>query len=259
MSIAENESERYVRNCLESLGFAVERLPESDEPRADFRAVRDGVPHVIEVKSRGGDAGMKNADGIEVRPVARTNSISGVIVDADLQLRSTAASSDEFRIAWIDCVGDAVEVHSDQAIRAFYGLETVNLFDARMSPLGERGCLYFSHNDFFRCRDIDAAVVSGEDKWAMFLNEFSPRFERIHTSPLRAAFDLVFDPRALVADGKMLSCNGSNIDRRVESEVQRFLRAKYGLGGISRTVEIDCRARVQLPPVQADDSTDRCP
>jgi hypothetical protein len=244
---SENESEALARGCLEAIGFAVERLPELDTPRADFRAMHDEHSYVIEVKSKSGEAGLRNVGRVEVRPIVRTNVLSGVVRDAARQLAATAASESEYRIAWVDCSGESADVLRDQTVRTLYGMETVHIYDQRMNWMGERSCLYFRRNDFHRCADVDAVILSGAGQWAMFLNEFSSRCDAVSRSPLASAFDAVFDPRAVVADGRFLVCDASSIDRGNEAQVQMYLKQKYDLGGIAPFVEVDYRVRIELP------------
>lgn len=243
MSAAEQESETYVREFLESLHFNVQPIPRAATPTADFRAVRDSQVHVVEVKEKGGDAGRRQAGPIEVRPIIRTNPLSSVVCDADEQLRCSTSSATEVRIVWIHCVGQASDVLLQQAPRTLYGIETLRLYEGpRYQPVGEKDCLYFGHSDFPRCPDIDAAIVSGDDKWAMFLNEFSPRADLAKSSPLCTAFGQVFDPRVVVAAGQYLSCDGRDVDRSVEAQSQAYVARKYGYSGVARTAEIHCRA-----------------
>jgi len=249
MAAKENQSESYVRNCLETLEFSVTRIPESeqqDEHRADFIATRDGIAHVIEVKEKGGDAGLRAGRDPEVRPLARTNTLSSVVCDANEQLRQSTTAPDQVRVAWIDCVGDAADVLLEQMPLTLYGIATLTLYGPRWEPIDQKPCLYFDHADLFRCRDTDAVVVSGAGKWAMFLNEFSPRFGLVAASPIRGAFGDAFDPRDLATQGRFLVCDGADVDRSVESQAQRYVAQRYGYAGVGRLAEIDCRMRLPL-------------
>lgn len=216
------------------------------EPRADFVATRDGIEHVIEVKEKGGAAGRRGGGDLEVRPLARTNTLSSVVCDANAQLRGSTTAPDQVRVAWIACVDEAADVILEQLPLTLYGIATLTLYGPRGQRLDQKPCLYFDHAEFFRCRDTDAVIVSGMGRWAMFLNEFSPRVAAAAKSPLCATFDDAFDPRVVAAQGHVLVCDGADVDRAVEFEAQRYVARKYGYTGVARLAEIHCRARLAL-------------
>jgi hypothetical protein len=228
--------EDTAKRILEHWGFRVSKIQESEDhgvKSPDFR-VEDGKhQYIIEVKSRG-DAGEEaearhaaygNGDLFEKHmPLARRNTISGIVLEAAKQLEAYGDSS-AFRLLWFAAIDDAQTAKFEQFQNSLYG--TTRVFDLD-GDSHHRPCYFFRDSDFFRCKgNMDAAIVSTETEARLCLNPFSPKVSELQKSQMVSHFGTaIVDPAAeeVVGDAYIADCD---LPRSNGEEVMNYLRKKY--------------------------------
>jgi len=231
------DREPDVKRVLEEWGFSVEKIPESMHSgvKTPDYIVRDsGTTYVLEVKTRNDDPsetierhatldrGELYAEHI---PIVRTNTTSGIIRDASLQLERYSMPG-AFKIAWFAAAEYAQEAKFAQLEAALTG--TTRMFDLESGDGFHRPCYFFRNSDFYRYRSVlDAAILSDDSSGKMFLNPFSMRAASFKKSLLALRFaDAVCDPLSEEQNGEAYVVD-SDVNRKNEEAVMAFLREKY--------------------------------
>ena len=214
-----SSDEEFAKAVLESVGAKVEPVERSGDRTPDFQIWFGTVHYIVEVKTRTEDddrarhrrealqRGDVAADSLELR---RSNTISGIIADGVDQLDAFDGPV-AFRVLWVHTDGMFSESYKLQFFNALYG--STRLYDFYDKQFKVDG-LYFRDSDFFRYRDsLDAAVstmqVGEVCKLFCYLNDQSPRFDAIRTSPLVNAFpERLYDPIVQEAAGEALIVRG---------------------------------------------------
>jgi hypothetical protein len=234
--VRETPEEWEARRFFESLGYVVTRLSESsDFQRADY-SVENGVDHFLaEVKSRGPDEDFEQrmerfGRAQSQETIGRSNSISKQITGAAGQLAATAAENPSLlRVIVLVAAGDHPELQVDQFQATLYG--KVDLLRADCAGVLAVPCFYFTFSDFFRLPDIDAAVVLAPAGARLCINSFAGRRDRLGESRLHkelSAAGAVTDPEAQERLGNAFLADDTDIDRRDEAAMLRYVRSKYG-------------------------------
>lgn len=237
----------YAKALLEHWGVVVEDIPTSDNEKkqeADFLACFDGVPVLIEEKTKEDDPVYLAKRSQELAncqvhavtlPLCRDETLSGLVRDASRQLRSSSDKPHAFRLMWFTATGLHAEGKYEQFMATLYG--GTNILE--LNAPGYRRCYYFRHADFFRRADIiDGAVVAHTDGKSisarLCLNSLSPRFHAIRQSPVVAPFGTaVEDPQTLEAEGSAFILDAA-LDRKAEGPLLAYLQQKYSTGPLMK-------------------------
>ena len=221
---------------MKEWGLSVRKIPESKiryEKRPDFEVKSDGFTYLIEVKSREDDK-KKVAEKKETleegeiygqhKALVRKNTVSGIIREAYDQLINYG-SNDCYRIVWLCAISDAQTAKFEQFKAALYGKTQMFDLDGDGS---HRPCYFYRDSDFFRYRNIlDAAIVSTLSQIELCFNPFSVKNIEFQTSKFAETFkDSVCDPIKDESKGYAYIVD-SDVDRKNESAVMRYLRDKY--------------------------------
>jgi hypothetical protein len=242
-------STEHARSFFESIGFAVEDIPEAEaegQKRADLRVTIGEEEYVVEAKFRSphrewyevlqrAEAGEFATTTREVEP---WRTLSDVIQKARAQLVATPASTSAFRILWV------VAPHSDDSFvipcieKQLLGVRQLFVYQAEdfsknfgASPT-LRQCYYFEDNDFERYPEIDAAMLFAQDGGQLFVNHFSPNRDRFRRSRLYEVVSgkgAVIDADVLRRDGKALMLDTDFGGPRGAGAQQTYLRVKHDI------------------------------
>lgn len=236
-------SHSYAKTLLQHWGVTVEDIPTSDaamRQEADFLANFDGVPVLIEEKTKGDDPAYLAHRAQELEsgrihattfPLRRDETLSGLVRDASHQLRSSTDKPHNFRLMWFTATGTLAKGKYEQFMATLYGRTNI----LEMNAAHYRRCYYFRHADFFRRADvIDGAVVAytnGKSISAkLCLNSLSPRFQVLRKSSVLRPFGAaVEDPEALEAEGTAFILD-AELDRKREGLLLDYLQQKYATG-----------------------------
>ena len=229
--------EQAIGEQLRQWGFSVQKIPESKvqgEKCPDYRVSDSSTDtYLVEVKPREDDPteseqrhktlGRGEVYG-EHRALVRSNTVSGIIRDAYLQLKDYG-EPECMRVAFLCATDRAQEAKYEQFKAALYG-------STPMSDLEgdgyRRPCYFFKNSDFFRYKEVlDAAVVSTLRVAQLCLNPHSPKFKQVWGSALAQKFGTaICNPVAEEAAGDAYLVD-STIDRGNSEEVLNYLRDKY--------------------------------
>ena len=226
--------EDAVRATLETWGFRVEKIPETDVPTPDFIVCDDSAAYLVEVKTRGDDPALTRARDQVLRrgevfteslALVRHNRISSIIGHANRQLAKFMNDDQVFRVVWVVVTGRATDAKCLQIQASLYGSTTIIDFESVSNGFE---CYYFRESDFFRDRDVlDGAVVSNLDSGKLCLNTLSPRYITFKHAKLAAQFAAgLVDPVAQEAAGTAFIVD-SDIDRKNQAAVIEYLQRKY--------------------------------
>ena len=187
----------------------------------------------VEVKTRTEDADLRAK--IELVPAGmmaavltdldKRNSISADIKHAQSQL-SAVAGPDDFRLLWF---------RADNRLFVHDALEQIGatLYGIRLVIVGEpgderpRACVYASHADFYRFREIDGTMVEVDRLITLFLNPFSPRRRAFTRSRIAQVLrSSVFDVDKASQD-RVVYVAGGDAPRDNDEELLEHLRSRY--------------------------------
>ena len=231
------QPEQLVTLILEHLGAQVRKIPHASGRTPDFVATIQGVRYLIELKAKEEDPareGRRNAVlssgniAEDHDTVGRKNVIAGLVADAADQLRAFSSEPVDYRLVWLLGWGRLRKVYFEQFESALYGATTIVDF----GPGGDqsaRDAYYFGLSDFFRFRDvIDGAITWCDNDGKFLVNDLSPLYPQIRSSPLAEAMAKGrIDPREREKQGKAYYVDG-DVDRRNEGAVLQYLQKKYG-------------------------------
>ncbi len=233
-----DDAEQRARQVLSAMGCRVEKIPESDEKRADLRATDNDSTYLIEVKQRlddpqlfrGHAQRMARGEVVARRaPTAHNNATSKILKHGRAQLEATPGPSDAFRLIWLHAGGIDRDLRWKQAFSTFYG--RVHLL--AKDPPGQNviQCYYFDYSAARSMRSLDGMVLSDDRGLQLCLNEFSSRIDRFCGTALYRRFakdNSVVDPRKLAANGDILVCR-SETPRKSDEDVLKALHEQTGV------------------------------
>lgn len=224
---------------LSVLGCLVTEIPETDERRADLRAVDASSSYIVEVKHKLDDIELlrehskRMANGEVVmrsEPLSRNNRIDAILKNAQDQLEQTPKSAGEFRLIWFHAGGIDRDLHWKRAFATFYGFVQLIAIDP---PSNDKiDCFYFDFSAAWAMPQVDAMVLSDASGLQLCLNEFSNRSDDFARTDLchKLSSGLV-DPRELCAKGLIIALR-SGVSRKDEAVV---LKALYDQTGVRYT------------------------
>lgn len=225
---------------LSQWGATVEPIATSEKEESDWLATLDGFRLLVEEKTKLEDpekiaartealkSGGVHGTIASLRP---NNRISGIVKKAAKQLRSTGADVDhDARIVWFTSAGFDRVSKDHQAFNTIYGATKV--FDLDVSK-SLKDCYFFHNSEFFRCRDLDGALLAvasgGTATVRLCLNPFSDRWQSLRDSPFAKKFVRgLVDPIASEAAGEAMVAD-TDIDRRDSNAILEYLVGKYGI------------------------------
>jgi len=231
----ETPLELAARSFFEHVGYVVSRIPEAnDDQRADYSIENAGERLIAEVKSRGPDEEFERqmervGRASSEQSFGRANPISRQIREASGQLAATFPENPSWpRILVLVAAGDNPDLQVEQFRATLYG--TIHLLRAGGVGAVAIPCFYFTFNDFYRFRDIDAAVVLTPRGALLWLNAFGKRRDRVRETTLfkkLSAVGAVTDPDLLERAGEAFLVD-TDMDRRDEDVTLAHVRSKYG-------------------------------
>jgi hypothetical protein len=237
-------------------GFSVCRLAERAEQTADLLVEDGSIRYVVEVKQRDRsqeiEDALENAQEGELRylqneVIARDNSISSLIRKATSQLKATA-HEDDFRIVWLQSSEEDADTDTELYVSSLLG--HAYLITVQEDESEDFRCYFYELNDFYRDRDdLDAAFIGELGGFVVFLNPFSPRYEKLKLSRFAQVFqDGIHDPVEEACRGQALIVEG-DVDRRNEQAVLAYLNERYGRRFANfKTHRIFAVSPISLPP-----------
>ena len=224
-----------VRKRLEALGFKVDLVPEvPNKKRPDLVASKDNSTMFVEVKARVEDTELRanmESVGIGVTrsiliSLDKHNALSTDVEKANTQLGAGAAP-DDFRLLWFR-VDNGPFVHDarEQVGATLLGIRMV--FTEYNAERRARPCVYAGYADFFRCREIDGAMIEVDSELTLILNQFSQRREAFACSPICAAVSpAIVDVQRNTPEDLYYVIDDSDVNRKDEDALLAFLRTKY--------------------------------
>ncbi len=226
--------EKFVIQFLKSFGFNPKKVEESDSKTPDFIIKADDGIYLIEQKTKFDDTSKRREknkilqDGLvydENTSINHQKTVAKRIRKASKQL-TTPEFSVDYRIVWLLALGADSYVQMKQFEMTLFG--SANLFDLNDESNTMKSCYYFGESSFFKYNDrIDAAVISSLDRYALCVNNYSPRYNSFKESSFCNAFkDGVIDPIVLEANNRAYIVNG-DINRCDKKEVLKHVQKKY--------------------------------
>jgi hypothetical protein len=222
-----------VKHFFSSLGYHIEKIPESSEESPDFFVYDDTASYVIELKTKlpSPEQIAKRKAVLEAGEIHSTqesitykNRLHGIIKKATSQLGKHKDKA-SFRLIWLLSTGHLAEPLAFQFISTLYGL--TNVIDITHGRAGD--CYFFYNSDFYRYKDkIDSAIISTEDtNPTLLLNPLSVRYKSLKNSSLIKHFaDAVVDPFELDSQGRAFLVE-SDVDRSDNKAILNYLSTKY--------------------------------
>ena len=255
----EISAEDYIHLTFsEQFGYHIEKIPESDQPRPDFYAEKDGDEYLIEVKSKEPNVDLKQRRDLlltsgqvfdETYSMVRQSGITKTISEAKNQLIALDPNNSYFRLVCVVGLGHNAEARLSQVEATLFGRTTVVDWSTEDGPM--KHCYYFHFSDFFRYRaELDGAILmnaNGESGW-LCINDLAPRYSALRQSSIVRTFGTaVIDPPELERSGDAWIVDG-NVDRRNKTAVINYVRDKYSLGTLVMDMEMKhISAQVLVP------------
>lgn len=234
---------------FEAWGAKATAVPTSSIEESDWLAELAGFRLLVEEKAKFENVELQLERTTTLRsgsvhgtttPLVQSNTLSGIVRKAKKQLSSTASRIDhDARIIWFTGVGFNAEASHYQFMATLYGSTRI----VEPDKPGLRECYYFRNADFYRYReDLDGAVAAfmmGDSvTMKLCLNNYSPRYEALRTSPFAVHFpNGLIDPLAEEALGHAYVAD-TDLDRKECGAVLQYIQRKYGLG---RAMTMDMR------------------
>jgi len=236
---ADAEDIKLIELALSEAGLCVQRLAEGADPTCDFQA-GDAADerYLIEVKALHDDADisptLRRGEMYEkTTPMNRSARVDSVIDKAIGQVAATTERvPDSLRLlAFVVRSKLDAKVRYQQLMGELCGKRSLITRSSTPGKNDHHECFYFAHSAFFQHRNaIDAALTYFIDGFTLFINDHSPRAERIRKSVLGQFFDsrkAMMDNAALLRHGYLIA--DCNLDRSDEPAMTRWLAERYGL------------------------------
>jgi hypothetical protein len=234
-----DDAKQFAMQILTVMGCAVDRIPETDEKRADLQATDAESVYLIEVKHKLDnpelfrDHSERMARGEVVSRaalIAHNNRISAILKRGRDQLDRTPGPPDAFRLIWFHADGIDRVLHWHRAFATFYG--RVHLWARYPRGNDVIECYYFDYSAARSLPSVDAMILSdAQQRVLLCLNEFSDHIHRFSETALYQRFatdNAVADPRKLAANGDILVCR-SEVPRKDDDDVLNALREETGV------------------------------
>ncbi|EOK5734600.1 hypothetical protein ACWOUW_004312 [Vibrio vulnificus] len=245
------KSDKISKELLEWLGYNVVSIPTSDlaeKKEADFLISYASQTAIVEakIKEDSDDVAQTKEEALAAGEVAivegnlgRCETISGVINTARKQLLSSSDKEHDFKWLIYIATGSNAQTKSEQFSDTIYGSTKI------IEGNTQKTCYFYRHADFFRRKEIDAAIVGYElaEQTTVYLalNPYSDNYESLKVSSFIQPFQgNVVDPIELEKQGKAYIPD-ANVERRLNqfqklipsaNPIIHHLQEKYKLGFI---------------------------
>jgi hypothetical protein len=254
----ERKAKEVVRACLEKEGFIVSELQPSHGKTPDFIFMDDSDTYVLELKQKkpspreGKKFRIDEETGwgiyVTADSTGRRNRFSGIISNAVAQLNAADTSSDPLKLLWFFGEGPDAGVHEEQLVATIYGAKDIIWFAEGQSECTMVKCLYADCAEFETYKaDLDGVIASDNKGLLLYLNNRSPRYERLRDSGLaRVLGAAVYDPIAHESSHQVLLLDRFDRVPSVE-DVKATIARKYR-GEIVAVINFDRHyAEVYVP------------
>ncbi|MFS1422868.1 hypothetical protein [Shewanella sp. 10N.286.48.B5] len=247
------KSDEVAYELLQNLGYAVEVISTSDNEQkkeADFLICYKNIVAIVEAKLKEDDPNIINEKernlvagevSIVEGKLGRNEIHSGIINKATKQLISSGDKEHDFKIISFIATGSNVKTKADQFKDTIYG--STLIMESSDSVTTSKICYFFRNADFYRKKEIDAAIVSYilNDKiiTQLCLNPYSKKFEVLRNSIFLEPFNgAVIDPIQLENQG-LAYIPDADVERTlndfhklspVYSPILQHLTKKYNTG-----------------------------
>jgi len=236
----EDQFKPLLRSWFESKGFNVTDIPTANHPTPDFRIGNQAEEFLVELKIKSDDPENLARDSEILAsghilqravPLTRRNRLETIVEEGCAQMKSFDPEKQLLHFLWIHCVGRDARIHEERFRMTLFGQQTLLSMDGP-SILH---AFYFLNSTFWHCRNsLDGVFLSVGDNLRLCVNTLGVDEQRLRASQVFAAHsNALCDPRALQQDPSILFVDGS-VDRKNESAVLDFLRAKYGLNHLQK-------------------------
>ena len=229
--------ENKVRDCLKSIGFIVEKIPESSQQTPDFLVKDEVSRYVIEVKDKDNQKFIDLIDGKNIHGKVNLeydNVISRIIREGAGQLDSYHSQEKIFRIIWFfigtNFFGGSL---SSQIGKTLYGLQEIEGYKVT-GEFFQTMCYYFTFSEFFRSKQLDAVVVQSPNETVLCVNDFSVQRDELRQTRLYQSF--VENNLYIIEPSKSRCCiadDFTSLDRKNSKAVADFICKKYNLREIT--------------------------
>ena len=256
-----SEEERVVKSMRE-LGFDPKKIAECRDKRTcDFSAGHGGDSYLIEAKMRAEDeeilSAMRRGDwSVKRQSQGHSNPISKIVRDSVNQLDAVKTDTDTYRMIWISLVHFPDEdLCFKQIVYTLYGIEDIvfKCVDAQREMSGLL-CFYFTHSEFHRFPQLDAAILERRGGFTLCLNEFSKNHDRLCQSglvrQLRGRKGILI-PKEWELRNNCLLVEG-DLDRSKPEVVLEHVKSKYKLTSAANVTvqQSEIYFPIQLPKEQ---------
>lgn len=247
-----------LRETLLDRGFGVTSIPTGAFKTPDYLVKDDDFRYLVELKEKFPDPKLlerrdQRLDGGQLHeessPTGHNNTLSGLISDAVVQLKSSSAPVCDFRLVWLHAQGHKPNLQTQQARATLYGIATIVDWGVEDGFAGE--AFYFGESEFYRHRAVlDGAVLSYSDLGnlrALFcLNDHSSNFDALRNSKFCKSFGAgVLDPTRLGKDCLVIR---TGIDRNKQGEMLKLLISEYGMSMPNVMNMQYISAEIRVPP-----------
>jgi len=247
-----DKNETRVKEFLESNGFNVTKISESDEEMPDFLVHDDYQDYVIEVKSRETDKSFMSllesrTPGEKTLSLGYRNRLSGIIHKVVNQIDSFSVGNHKFKLLWFVLETVTLEkimlregeksllwledMNGRQLVSTLYGLVEVGGYNEN-GDYFDSGCFYYLNSEFFRYKQLSAVVIQTTEGLLLCVNDLSKKYVEFLDSFLFKLFaktcQFVIDPKRMEEEGRCLVVYDS-VDRKNEDKVYRHVIQKYNL------------------------------
>jgi regulator of protease activity HflC (stomatin/prohibitin superfamily) len=212
----------------------------AEDEQSDFLVKLGGSRILIEEKTKLDDPAQLELRGealssgkphLVVKPLVRSNRLSGIVGKAVRQLKSSSERYEyDFALVWFTGMGLHGHAYYEQFIATLYG--RVGIIE--MNSPYRRSCYFFQNSEFHRhAAFLDGAVaarLNAEGRISIRLcpNPLSPRATGLRRTRFAKLFGTAVDnPRAEEREGRAYILE-SDTDRRDEGALLGELQAKYG-------------------------------
>ena len=152
-------------------------------------------------------------------------------LEAEKQIANTPVHRQAIRIIWVPCLHGEADYLLDVAERTLYGIQNLWVEESTGIPSRHvtKRCYYYDYAEFWRCRGIDAAVLSSIEKTCLCINSLSQCAEQVRQSLLAREFSgAVRDPDQLEQSGRAFVLD-TKIDRKDHTARWQAICDKYGV------------------------------
>lgn len=226
------------QHVLDQWNVPLVSLPTGDGEQSDFLATLGRSRFLIEEKTKFDDPNRLEERGrvlaagkvhLSVKPLVRTNRMSGLVRKAVNQLASSATQYEhDFRLIWFTGTGPHAQAYYEQFIATLYGTTQIIEMDSSFM----RPCFFFRNSEFHRyAESLDGAVAAhlsnGKLSARFCLNPLSPRYSGLLRTKFTRLFDTAIENPVKAERRRTAFILSSNTDRANESALLQELQEKY--------------------------------